>query len=302
MNFSSSSVLLTLSIILNVIAGGVLRGKFCKNEIRSDSDMYAFNGLSSVVSAVTLMAVAWLSGSLVVPSWYTVWMSIIFGVITALATIFNMLALQIGPMSYTTVICCCSMLIPSLSGMVLYGESISVRQYVGILLIIGSFLCATDRKNDTAGASLKWLIFSVGSFLASGGVGVMQKIHQNSPYRDELGIFLVVAFIFSAAFSQMILLYLRYRKNQSVSVTEKGKKSKFIFYCAVCGVGIAIVNQLNMYLAGVMESVIFFPVFNGSVILLMSVIGVCIWKERLSPRQWFGIFIGTLAILFLCLG
>ncbi len=302
MPWNSPVLLLVVSIVLNLISCSILRTKFCKNEVASGADLYLFNGFSSLLSAVTLIFVCAVSGVLAVPSVYTLMMGIVFGIATAVCAVFNMRALEIGPMSYTTVICYCSMLIPSLSGMVLYNETISVLQYAGVVFMIGSFVCAVDRKNDKAGASFKWFVFCMISFLASGAVGVMQKIHQNSQYRDELGMFLIIAFVVSALFSQVVFSYLRYRKKQSVTVFGHEKLRRFVVYSIVCGIGIALVNQLNMYLAGAMDAVIFYPVFNGAMILLTSLIGVVFWKERLSIKQWIGLIMGTAAILFLCLG
>ena len=213
-----------------------------------------------------------------------------------------MRALEIGPMSYTTVICYCSMLIPSLSGAVLYGERISAVQYAGIAFMTASFICAVDRKHDRTGASWKWLLFCMIAFLTSGAVGVMQKIHQNSPYRSELGMFLIIAFGVAAVFSLLAVHYLKRVKGQTVTVHQKGKRKRYILYSIVCGIGIGLVNQINLYLAGAMDSVIFYPVFNGAMILLTSVIGLVFWKERLSSKQWTVLVMGSAAILMLCLG
>lgn len=295
-------VLLVTSIFLNLMACSILRTKFCKNEVASAADLYSFNGFSSLLSMLALLVVCAVSNSLALPSVYTVLMGVAFGIITALCAVFNMKALEIGPMSYTTVICYCSMLIPSLSGMVLYNESISTIQYVGIVFMIASFLCAVDRKNDRIGASLKWFVFCMIAFLTSGAVGVMQKIHQNSPHKSELGMFLILAFGVSAIFSQLTVLYLKHRKGQSVTVYQKEKRSRYIWYSILCGIGIGLVNQINLYLAGAMDSVIFYPVFNGAMILLTSLIGVVFWKERLSVKQWIGLIMGSIAIFLLCLG
>lgn len=302
MIWENSVFLLIVSILLNLMACSILRTKFCKNEVASGADLYSFNGFSSLLSMLTLIVVCAVSGSLALPSVYTLLMGIAFGVITALCAVFNMKALEIGPMSYTTVICYCSMLIPSLSGMVLYGEVISVVQYVGVIFMIASFVCAVDRKHDRMGASLKWFVFCMIAFLTSGAVGVMQKIHQNSPHQAELGMFLIIAFGVSAVFSQLTVWYLKHQKGQSVTVHQKEKRSRYIGYSILCGIGIGLVNQINLYLAGAMDSVIFYPVFNGAMILLTSLIGVVFWKERLSIKQWIGLIMGMVAIFLLCLG
>jgi len=68
----------------------------------------------------------------------------------------------------------------------------------------------------------------------------------------------------------------------------------------VGGFGIALCNQINMFLAGAMPSIVFFPIVNGAGMLLTSAAGIFIWKERFTNRQWFGMVTGAVAIFLLC--
>jgi len=292
-------LLLIVSIIMNLLSCGILRNDFCKKEIASEADLHLFNALSSVFSAVTLAVIALFLGDLCVPSLYTLLMGIVFGLATAAGAILYMKALECGPLSYTSVICSCAMVIPALSGLVLYGEPVSLWQWVGIALMLVSFVYAVDKDNRQLGTSLKWLLFALGSFLGSGAVGVMQKLHQSSPYKDELGIFLVIAFVVSALFSLILAIFYR-QKGQRVTVTSSAKVKKFVLVGLVGGFGIALCNQINMFLAGVMEAIIFYPVVNGAAMILTTAAGVLLWKERLSKRQWFGLIMGGIAIFLLC--
>lgn len=292
-------LLLIVSIVLSLLSCGILRNEFCKKELAGNSDLYLFNTVNSVLSAVTLTVVAAVSGSLCVPSMYTFLMGIVFGMATALCAILSMIALERGPLSYTNVIVSCAMVIPALSGLVLYGEPVSAWQYVGIALMIVSFVCAVDGENGSSGASLKWLMLCLGAFICSGSVGVMQKLHQNSLYKGELGMFLVIAFVVSALFSlAMTAFYCR--RGERITVLTGRKFKKFAGISFISGVGFALVNQINMYLAGVIDAIIFYPVVNGASMILTTAAGILLWKEKLSRRQWFGLIMGGVAILLLC--
>lgn len=292
------ALLLVLSIFLNVLSCGVLRNDFCKKEIESPADLHAFNAFSSLLSALTLLIVALVSGSLCLPSMFTLLMGVIFGIATALCAVLHMRALESGPLSYTNIITSCAMVIPSLSGMALYGESVSAGQYIGIALMIASFVCAVDTKNEKSGTSLKWLLLCLGSFLFSGSVGVMQKVHQTSAYKDELGVFLVIAFVVSALFSSVYMLCLK--RQGPLTLVQPKKISKCIWVSVVCGVAFALVNQINMYLAGAMAAIIFYPVVNGGGMILTTAAGLLLYKEKLSRRQTVGLALGGAAIILLC--
>lgn len=292
--------LLFVSIIMNLFSCGILRNEFCKKDVKNNSDLYIFNTLSSILSMLTLFVIAFISGSIRIPSLYTISLGFIFGIATALCAIFNMKALEKGPLSYTTVIISCSMIIPALSGLILYNESISIWQYVGIALMIISFVFAVDKKNDKNGASFIWLILCFGAFIFCGAVGVMQKIHQSSVYKEELSSFLIIAFAVSAVFSIIMSIYYKFNKKQKITVLVSGKKIKFFIIGIISGIGIALCNQINMFLAGAMPAVFFYPVVNGGCMILTTAAGIIIWKERLSAKQWFGLIMGMAAILLLC--
>lgn len=295
-----NALLLIFSVIMSLLSCGILRNEFCKKELAGNSDLYIFNTVNSLLSAVTLLVVAAISGSLCVPSLYTALMGVLFGLATALCAILSMIALESGPLSYTNVIVSCAMVIPALSGMVLYGEVVSGWQYLGIALMVVSFACAVDGDNKGSGASLKWLLLCLGAFVGSGSVGVMQKLHQNSVHKDELGVFLVIAFAASALFSLALTFYYSRVRGEGITVTRPPKLKKFAIISFVSGVGFALVNQINMYLAGVMEAIIFYPVVNGASMILTTAAGILLWKETLSKRQWFGLITGGAAILLLC--
>ena len=69
----------------------------------------------------------------------------------------------------------------------------------------------------------------------------------------------------------------------------------------VSGVTVALNNIINLYLAGVMESAVFFPLVNGVGLAVGIVAGLVIFREKLSPLQWAGIACGVAATLLLCL-
>ena len=291
--------LLAVSIVFSILACAVARNNFSKLCVRHNGDLYLFNTLSALLSLATLFVISAFKGELHVPSWYTVWMGALYGVATALFALLNMMALQTGPLSYTNTIIFCAMIIPSLSGKVLYGETVTLAQYGGIALMLLSFVFSVDKKNDTRGMSLRWLALCLGSFLFNGALGVMQKIHQNSPQKEELGTFLLSAFVVYAVFSACLTLVYSHRHEKPTAL-QKSMRGKTILYVLLSGVGIGVCNQINTYLAGAMPSIVFFPLVNGVAILFTLLIGLVAWKEKFTKKQWIGLAAGVASIVLLC--
>lgn len=300
MGNATSVVLLLISITLNFFSYGIARKVLSEKHIRSAGDLHVYNTISSLISALTLAVVCFFTSSLTLPSVYTVMLGLLYGLSSAMGTIFTMKALQVGPLSYTNVIISCGMVIPALSGAVYFGETVTVWQGIGIVFMIVSFVCSIDSTNESSGTSLQWFLLSFCAFLFSGCVGVLQKAHQSSPQKNELGMFLLVSFGISAMVSLFAGLYQKRIRSVPVSVWDRGQSVEFIALAVISGGGIALCNHINTWLAGVMESIIFYPVVNGASMILATVAGVLFWRERLSGKQWFGLAVGGAAILLLC--
>ena len=68
----------------------------------------------------------------------------------------------------------------------------------------------------------------------------------------------------------------------------------------VSGVCVAVNNKFNLYLSGVMDSAVFFPIVNGGGLVLATLSAVILFKEKLSTKQWIGVILGITSVVFLC--
>ena len=134
-------------------------------------------------------------------------------------------------------------------------------------------------------------MFCVLAFLFQGSIGVLQKIHQFSEYKAEFNGFLLVAFICS-------LIYSRIRTRKSYR--ELGFGKKHIVFAMICGLCTYTMNFLNLRLSGLLPSQFFFPIVNGSAIILSSLMSVLFFKEHLSKKQTIGLIGGITSLIVMC--
>ena len=82
----------------------------------------------------------------------------------------------------------------------------------------------------------------------------------------------------------------------------KPELTKFVWIAAMVAGGgcLAVNNKLNLYLSGVMDSAVFFPLVNGGGLVLTVVTALFVFKERLTVKQWIGVVVGIVAVIFLC--
>ena len=290
------AALLSVSVILTLLYG-IGRNICSKKHIKTNADFYLFNTISSLLSLATLVVA---TGGIKRASVFTLLLGIVFGIATALAAILCMKALITGPMSYTTLIIYSSMIIPSLSGRLFWHEAVSGGQYAGMVLMLLSFALSAGKGDEKSAMGLRWFMLSMGSFICSGSIGIMQKIHQTSAHAAEQGMFLVIAFTVAAIFSFIYYAVCVRIKGDKKTLRLSPKKPLIYIICG-CGASIALINQINLYLSGAMDSAIFFPVVNGGSILITVLAGIVLFKERLSAKQWSGMAVGLTAIGLICL-
>ena len=285
-------ILLCISMLAR-LAGDVFRKKYTFYISGDMASIFVFNAVSSLIAATVLL----LCG-VSAPSAFTLWLGILFGIVTALQALALLWALQIGPMSYTSVIGSFSTLVTAVSGVLFFDESITVLQVIGIAIMLCSFVFATEKDKDKKKSSFRWLLLCTVNFLSIGCIGIMQKVHQSSPYRAELNSFLVIAFVVAGMLSGILAAL--FCKRTAVQKENKHSLTLLLLCMFVAGVGVALNNRFNLYLSGVIDSAVFFPVVNGGGLILSTLAAVVFFKERLAKKQWIGILLGIVAVLMLC--
>ncbi len=285
-------ILLCVSM-LACLAGGVFRKIYTLHTSGDMASIFAFNTISSLVGAIVLLL--W---GVSMPSAFTLWLGILFGIVTALQALALLWALRIGPMSYTSVIGSFSTLVTAVSGALFFDESITVLQAIGIAIMLCSFVFAAEKDKDKKKSSFRWLLLCTVNFLFIGCIGIMQKVHQASTYRAELNSFLVIAFVVAGLFSGILAAL--FGKHTAREKQQKRSVSLLLLCMIVSGVGAALNNRFNLYLSGVMDSAIFFPVVNGGGLVFSTFAAVVFFKERLTKKQWIGILLGIVAVFMLC--
>ena len=284
-----NTIILTLSLGA-ALAGNIIKKLYIKADNRFCGSFFYTFGVGLICATVLFI---W--GGLGEVSSFTLLLGVIFGLVTALQCVTNLLALQIGPLSYTSVIISFSTLISALSGVVWFGESIGILQIVGILLMLASFWLANGKDANGKRASIKWLILCSVAFFATGAIGILQKLHQSSPHKEELNAFLIVAFAVSSTLSGILFLFLQSRTRSEKKEMSTKKCSLMLLLLGLLAVGgfcVAVNNKFNLYLSGVIPSAVFFPLVNGGGLILTTLAALLIFRERLTVKQWIGVGLG----------
>lgn len=271
--------------ICSMVIQNCLFNYFSKKELKTNKHIYLFHMLVYIV-CIIFFGVAILNDK---ASVFTLVLGLLFGVITALGNLYKMKALSSGPMHITLLIATSSMIIPTMSG-VFFGEKFSILKLIVVFVLIGFIYISLD-KSKSSNVNKRWILFCALAFLFQGSIGVLQKIHQSSAYRAEANVFLFVAFLCSFIYSGIMA------KNgfKEIKFTRK-----HIVVALVCGVCTYTMNFLNLKLSGILPSQLFFPLINGSSIILNSLMSVLFFKEKISKKQLIGLCGGVISLIGIC--
>ena len=276
-------LLLILSILLETTRN-IFSNNFSKTALKNETDIYKFNFFMYIGSTLVLMCFKGGGSSI-----YTVLLSFLFAIAIWLNQYTFLKALKFGPMSFTAFIQGASLIIPIIFGAIVWSETISPLQIILLAVLIFAMALSLNLKKE--GINLKWLGFSFLCMMFLGVIGILQTTHQSSNHSGELISFLRYAFLFTLIINLIGWLITERRVKSSFSI-----KSSAIFQAAFSGAFMGAVHIINLYLAGALPKVIFFPVANGGLIFITLVSDLIFFKERLNLKQWIGIIIGTVAL------
>ncbi len=212
--------------------------------------------------------------------------------------VFNVMALtsQKNGLSVASVSSKMSVVIAIVFGVWYYEESLGFVKLFGILLaLIAVYLTSVKEKKEKKETTVKQvsLLFPILLFFGSGAIDTSLKFIETT-FVEEGGVPLFSATIFGCAFilGMTILLY------QIVKGTFR-----FEFKNILGGILLGVPNYFSIvYLLKAlstdgMESSTAFTLNNVGIVILSTLFGLFIFKEKLILKNWLGIVIAIVSIL-----
>lgn len=208
--------------------------------------------------------------------------------------VFNLMALtsQRNGLSVASVAGKMSLVIGVIFGIVYYNESANYIKVIGILLALLAVYLTSTKKTQQKVKKKSSLLFPVLLFFGSGCIDTSLKFIETT-YVQEGGVPIFSATIFAFAF----LIGL-------VFLAVKMVKGEFIFHFKNILGGIllgipnyfSIVYLLKALSAEGMESSTAFTVNNVGIVILSTLLGLFLFKEKLSIKNWLGVVIAILGV------
>lgn len=189
-----------------------------------------------------------------------------------------------------------SLVIPVILGVWLYNEHLSTVKVLGIILALSAVYFASykeGRKGLQKKAMLLPLLLFLGSGIIDASIKFLQEYYVNA---DEFPIFSASVFG-SAAVSGLLFISIR------------ATKQKFNWQAKdlVGGMALGVPNFFSIYFLlralqnEILNSASIFTINNVAIVMFSTLLGIALFKEQVSYRNWAGIGMAVVSIVLVAL-
>lgn len=212
--------------------------------------------------------------------------------------VFNLMAKtsQKAGVSVASVATKMSLVIPVVFGVVIYNEVLSIVNIIGIILALIAVYFASYKEKSTAIQSAT-LLLPILVFIGSGLIDTSLKYIQEN-YVEETEYSLFSAIIFgSAAIIGILFILLQAIK----------KPLKVNFRNIIGGIILGVPNFFSIFfLLKALKSASFnsasiFTINNVAIVMFSTLLGILLFKEQISLKNWGGITLAVISIIMVAL-
>lgn len=220
--------------------------------------------------------------------------AVIFGVFSATYQLFYTRALATGPVSLVGLIVNLAMPICVTFSAIAYDEPITPLRAIGILLVLVSFFFSVERGGKKPSGGKGWIFYAFITMLANGACAIVQKIYVKTAGEAADGqTFTACCYLAATMLCLLFFAVMQLRKSRLSYRIDK----RFLGCVVLLGLLLGGFQAINTYAMSVIVGTLFFPGYYGTSIILSTLAGVLVCKDKLKPRQIAAILIGTVAVV-----
>jgi drug/metabolite transporter (DMT)-like permease len=189
-----------------------------------------------------------------------------------------------------------SVIIPISFGVLLFNESLGLLKVLGILLaLLAVYL--TSKKEKGAVKNYKNLAFPFLLFIGAGTIDTSLKILQSKYLKDEeIALFSTNTFLLAFIIGSLLLTYIAFKKG----IKMNGRN-------ILGGIALGVPNFFSLYFIikmldnTALESSTIFTIHNVSIVVLSTLVGILLFKEKMLLRNKIGIALALVSIILVTL-
>ena len=261
------------------------QGKLVKKEECSINDSVFYNMLIFFVASLVFCPYLFKVNSV---TWLY---ALIYALCNVCFQIVYALALSRGNVSLAVMFVNFGMIIPIFTSFLLFNEKPSVIRIVGIMLIIISFILTFKKGGEQ---KKNYLLLILLAMLFNGLGLATQRVYSKIGVQDNIFSFVSASYILCAVISAIVFLLLPKKDNK-----KRKLNAKTICFSSASGVALGCYLALNTYAGKFLDASFHYPAHSGCTILLSTLTGFILFKDKVSLRQIIACIVGGIAIVLM---
>ena len=225
----------------------------------------------------------------------TVLISTASGIMLVLGSVCGLYAIRSGTMALSSLFATAGLLVPCIAGIFLYGETMSLWQWLGVLLFfLSSYLLIGAGKRANGSFNIKTVLLLIGSLLSNGIVMLLQTVFSREVENGSVTAFSFLSFILPAL---ILLVAMGGMKLKNPTACTERISKKLLLIMLLSSLALFIVNQLSTTATALVEPAILFTLINGGNTVIAAVMAAVLFKEKFTVRSAIGILLGVVALV-----
>jgi drug/metabolite transporter (DMT)-like permease len=269
--------------------------KKVSNLLRSDKTNLHFLAYQNLVSAVAAIVLVLIGGfyGFDMPTFiigFFMGLSITAAVITSFESLKSSSILLVYMISNASII------LPTVLGIFLFGEQVSLFQWLGVVMfLISSVFIVKSSQQATSSLTVKSILFLLAVFISNGIIMILQKYFAIEYPKGNIALFNFAAYFTNAVLFYIIVGFLALKKKQMPQRLGK----PLLINGALLSLAIFIIGQLVTLCARTISSAVLFTVSGGISLIVAALVSSLVFKEKFNINSLLGLITSLAAIVIL---
>lgn len=190
-----------------------------------------------------------------------------------------------------------------------FGEEIKAHQLIGLgIFFVAAYLLSSKDGKFGKKLTVRTLLLLFTYFLSEGFVMVVQKYFALRVEGANTPLFSLVTFTFCGLFMLVCFLFTLRKKDDELTVKPKEEVAEtrqplLTKRLIICGTLLALalfsINIIVTEMSKTVPSIVIFPVSSAISILVATLVGYFVFKEKLSVKKIIGLVVGLASIIII---
>lgn len=226
-----------------------------------------------------------------------IWVCALSGLSTAFFLVSWLISVRKSAYMMLDVFLMLGTLVPMLFSYLLFGEPVSLRQWIGFAALVVAALIMCSYNNSVKPLlTLSSFLLLVACGIASGVSGFCQKLFVKSFSSVPILVFNLYTYVFAAV--ALLVVFLLLPKKSGDGISAPAFKRSFV-YILIMSAALISNTSFNTIAAKHLNSAKMYPLSQGLALILSTLMAAIFFGEKITKRAVFGILLSFVALMIM---